>query len=137
MTGVLILAPAPIAEGLIDAATHIFGQRPERLAALCVDDDHVSPEELAERLGVALRELDDGHGVLVLADIYGSSHTNTACRFVDRAHVELVAGVNLPMLVRVLNHRDKELPELVDKALSGGNDGIVCAGRRQRPGEAR
>jgi len=136
MTGLLILAPAPIAEGLIDAATHIFGQRPERLSALCVDDDRVSPEELAARLEIALRELDDGQGVLMLADIYGSSHTNTACQFVDRSRVELVAGVNLPMLVRVLNHRDKALPALVDKALSGGNEGIVCAGRRQRPGEA-
>jgi len=136
MTGVLILAPAPIADGLIDAATHIFGARPPRLAALYCDDDRVSPEQLTDQIESALREVDDGHGVLILADIYGSSHTNTACRFVDRTHVELVAGVNLPMLVRVLNHRDLALPDLVDKALSGGNDGIVCAGRRQRPGGA-
>ena len=136
MIGLLILAPAATGKGLIEAATHILGQRPPLLEVLPVDDHHRrGPEQLTTELERCLRRLDQGQGTLVLADIFGASYTNTACRLVREDRVELVSGVNLPMLVRVLNHRNLGLAELVEKATTGGVEGIVCASRRlKRPG---
>jgi PTS system mannose-specific IIA component len=130
MIGILILAQEAIGTGLVESATHILGGRPPRLEALAVDDARCSPEELTAQIKNSLARLDDGDGTLILADIYGASHTNTACRLLDKGNVELVSGVNLPMLVRVLNHRNLDLAQLVDKATSGGAEGIVCASRR-------
>ena len=131
MIGVLILAQDAMGSGLVAAATHILGTPPLRVEVLAVDDACTPPETLTAELDETLARLDDGGGVLILADIYGASHTNTACRVAQGRRVELVAGVSLPMLIRVLNHRDLTLTELVGKATSGGTEGIVCS--RDRP----
>ena len=81
--------------------------------------------------------MDRGDGVLILADIYGSSHTNAACRLLVPGQVELVSGVNLPMLVRVLNYRHLSMGELVRKAQSGGAQGIVCGTPPNRTAEGK
>ncbi|HEX5638048.1 MAG TPA: PTS fructose transporter subunit IIA, partial [Gammaproteobacteria bacterium] len=78
----------------------------------------------------AITKLDQGDGVLLLTDIFGG----TPCNISQALHklaldhgnkIRLVAGVNLPMLVRVLNYVDLDLNELARKAASGGRDGIV------------
>lgn len=124
MIGLLILAQREIGIGLIRAAEHVLGQRPEGLDALPVDYDQ-PPEQLAQRVQQYLDRLDEGQGVLILADIYGATHTNAACQRLRKDRIELVAGVNLPMLIRVLNYRNLDLPALVHKALTAG--GIVSA----------
>jgi PTS system mannose-specific IIA component len=127
MIGILILAPAAIGDGLIEAVEHIFGQRPPLLETVPVDDSHRTPEQLTEEIKEHMQHLAQADGILILADIYGASHTNTACQLVSKGQVELVSGVNLPMLVRVLNHRKLALSTLVTKATSGGAEGILCA----------
>lgn len=124
MIGLLILAQRDIGIGLIRAAEHVLGQRPDGLDALPVNYDQ-PPEQLAQRVRQYLDRLDQGQGVLILADIYGATHTNAACRLLHKGRIELVAGVNLPMLIRVLNYRDHDLPGLVQKAMT--TEGIVCA----------
>ncbi len=126
MVGLLVLAQKDMAVGLLEAADHVLGQRPAGLAAFPIRYD-IPPSELTAGLERAIRTIDDGQGVLILADIYGATHINVACRLLERGRVELVTGLNLPMLIRVLNYRDQPLPELIDKALSGGVEGIVCA----------
>jgi PTS system ascorbate-specific IIA component len=118
--------------GLVEAASHILGSRPPQLEVLAVDDDHKTPEDFYQQTRNAVTRLQQGDGVLILADIFGSSHTNAACRAVETGHVELVSGVSLPMLVRVLNHRRLALKDLVQKATSGGSEGIVCASRHNK-----
>ncbi len=124
MIGLLILAQRDIGIGLIRAAEHVLGQRPDGLDALPVNYDQ-PPEQLAQRVQQYVDRLDEGQGVLILADIYGATHTNAACRLLREGRIELVAGVNLPMLIRVLNYRNHDLPALVHKAMTA--DGIVCA----------
>lgn len=127
MIGVIILAQANIGKGLIAAATHTLGECPKDLKALPVTYQE-SPETLLKIIAEMIAQLDRDNGVLILADIYGATHTNTACRLLKRGRIEMIAGVNLPMLIRVLNYRHENLDELIDKALSGGSGGIVCAG---------
>src|SRR3954469_17430551 len=118
MIGILILAQKDTGKGLIHAAEHVLGQRPPLLDALPVNYDQ-PPEQLAQLLQQYITELDQGQGVLILTDIYGATHTNVACRFLRKNHVELIAGLNLPMLIRVLNYRNLDFPGLIGKALSG------------------
>ena len=67
--------------------------------------------------------------MLLLTDIYGASPANAAARLIAPGRVEMVGGVNLPMLLRALNYRDLPVQDVVNKALSGGLSGIVCAAR--------
>jgi mannose PTS system EIIA component len=126
MIGVLILAHKNFGAGLIDAAQHTLGQRPTQLEAIDIDYQH-PPEAITEEIQRGLARANQGNGVLLLADVYGATHTNLACRLLERGRIELIAGVNLPMLLRVLNYRHLKMDDLIDKALSGGCGGIVCA----------
>ncbi len=126
MIGLLILAQRDTGRGIIHAVEHVLGQCPLQLDALPVNYDQ-PPEQLAQLLQRYITKLDQGQGVLILADIYGATHTNVACRFLKKDYIELIAGLNLPMLIRLLNYRNLDFPSLINKALSGGTEGIVHA----------
>ena len=132
MIGLVILAQKEMGEGLLNAVEHVLGTRPSGLEVQPIDY-HQSPETLTQALTVRLQKIDQGDGVLILVDIYGSSHTNAACWLLSPGRIELVSGVNLPMLVRVLNYRHLPMNELLRKAQSGGTEGIV---RGTPPGRA-
>lgn len=124
MTSIIILAQADLGRGLLNAVEHVLGSKPIDFDIQPIDY-HESQESLAQALAARIKKMDRGDGVLILADIYGSSHTNAACRLLVPGQVELVSGVNLPMLVRVLNYRHLAMNELARKAQSGGSQGIV------------
>jgi PTS system ascorbate-specific IIA component len=83
-------------------------------------------------------ELNQGDGVLVLSDMYGATPCNIVSRLVQPGKVEGVAGINLPMLVRVLSYRNEPLQTVVEKAVSGGVEGVIhftqeaCSGRENQ-----
>jgi len=135
MIGVVILAEKGLATGLLGAAVRTLGSQPPGLIAVTVDCA-AAPEIIANDIQRALKDADYGRGVLVLADIYGATHTNLACRLLERGRIELVTGVNLPMLLKTLNYRQLEMDDLIDKALSGGSGGIVVAARSDPRQEA-
>ena len=72
-----------------------------------------------------LRWVDSGKGVLVMTDIFGATPANIAMKLLEPGRIEGVAGVNLPMLVRALTYREKDMATLVAKAISGGRDGVL------------
>jgi PTS system ascorbate-specific IIA component len=73
--------------------------------------------------------LDQGDGVIVLTDMFGSTPSNIATALTrDNEHVTVIAGVNLPMLVRLMNYPRLSMAQLKDKALSGGREGIFSCG---------
>lgn len=126
MISLIVLAQEDFGKGLLSAIEHVLGARPTALEIQSIDY-HQSQEALTQALTVLIQKIDQGDGVLILADIYGSSHTNAACRLLVPGRVELVSGVNLPMLVRVLNYRNLSMEKLLGKAQTGGTEGIVCA----------
>lgn len=128
MIGVVVLAEKALAAGLLGAAARTLGNLPPGLLAVAVDCA-APPEVIADNIQKALRDADYGRGVLILADLYGATHTNLACRQLERGRIELVTGVNLPMLLKTLNYRQLGMDELIDKAVSGGGGGIVVAAR--------
>lgn len=124
MIGILIIAHGTLGESLIHCASHVMGGRPPMLRHLGVgtDDD---PATMLPRAQQLVKELDEGQGVLILSDIYGATPCNLVSKLLVPGHVEGVAGLNLPMLVRVLTYRNGNIPNLVEKAISGGREGVV------------
>lgn len=124
MIGVLVISHGAIGEALLASAEQILGAKQARTAALGVSrsDD---PDAVLERARALAARLDEGAGVLVLTDMFGATPCNVAARLLADGRIEGVAGVSLPMLVRVLSSRNGSLPAAVQRALSGGAEGVV------------
>ncbi len=127
MVGILIVAHGAFGEALIHCASHVLGKRPLRVrqVGITVHDD---PDAILPQAQDLVRQLDEGDGVLVLTDLLGATPSNVAARLEARGRVEVVAGVSLPMLVRALTYRAQPLAAVVEKAMSGGREGVVHIG---------
>jgi len=124
MIGLFLVTHASLGEALIQCACHVMNKRPVQIAQLGLSpqDDPLDALPLARDM---LKFVDKGHGVLVLTDIFGATPSNVALKLLEPGRIEGVAGVNLPMLLRALNHRDKDMKTLVVKTVAGGRDGII------------
>jgi PTS system ascorbate-specific IIA component len=121
-TRILIIAHAPLANALRDCALHVFPECSSEV--LAVD---VPPQEAPEdTLSAALLRLDTdpGRDTLVLTDVMGATPANIAQRLVSGLNSRLVAGVNLPMLLRTVCYRHETLESLTRRALDGGAQGV-------------
>jgi PTS system ascorbate-specific IIA component len=124
MIGILLMTHGTLGESLLHCASHILGSRPRQLAQIGVtpQDDPQLILPLAIRLA---RSVDSGQGILLLTDIFGGTPSNVASHLLLPGKVEGVAGVNLPMLIRALTYRNETLAVVLEKALSGGTEGVV------------
>jgi PTS system mannose-specific IIA component len=124
MIGILIVAHDTLGESLVRAVTHVLGTTPPQFEAFAVSatDD---PLLLLPRAREAVARLDTGDGVVVFSDIFGATPCNLACKLLAPGRVEGVAGVNLPMLVRVFTYRTRGMDTLMKKAISGGCEGVL------------
>ena len=123
MTGLFIIAHVPLASALRAAAMHAF---PEAAAAIGVYDVPAGADtESYEAEALALLASLGTAETLVLTDVFGATPCNLARRLAERPGVRVVAGVNVPMLWRALNYRQKSLDELVTLALAGASQGVM------------
>lgn len=121
--GILIIAHAPLASALRQCVLHVFPDAADELAAFDVQPN-VPPEETLAGASQALARLQVGQ-TLVLADVFGATPCNVAQKLVDGLKSKLIAGVNLPMLLRIVTYRREPLDELVARALAGGTQGVM------------
>ncbi len=121
--GVLIITHSNIGLSLYDAATSVMGScpLPTQVMPVSMDSD---PELMVSKARQLLTDLDQGQGVLVLTDMYGSTPSNIACKL-SNGRVNVVAGINLPMLIRVMNYPNLDLQQLANKAVTGGHEGVI------------
>jgi len=122
--GILLITHDNIGAVMLQTAIDVLGICPLSTSILAATPD-CAPESVLENARQAAQELDSGDGVLVLTDLYGATPSNIACRLHGFHQVRVVSGLNLPMLIRVLNYPDLDLEELQHKAVSGGRDGIL------------
>ena len=124
MIGVLIVTHGEIGTALLHSASQILGSPPPQVATLSVwrQDD---PDDLVLRAQELLQGIDDGEGALVLTDIFGATPGNVVSRLLQDGRIEGVSGVSLPMLLRVLSKRKGPLSAAVQRAMSGGAEGVV------------
>ena len=122
-TRILIIAHAPLATALRECALHVFPECTQEVVAIDVPPDQ-SPEDTyaaAQHLLVT----EPGQQILVLTDVIGATPSNVAQRLVQAHESSLVAGVNLPMLLRTVCYRHENLKELTHRALEGGTQGVL------------
>jgi PTS system mannose-specific IIA component len=123
--GVLLLTHAGLGQALILAARSVVGALPLKTCAVEFGNSEDTTPYL-HQAARAMRDLDQGDGVLLLVDLYGSTPSNIAAQLgVQGTAIRRVSGVNLPMLLRVLNYPEKTLDELAHTAASGARNGVV------------
>jgi PTS system ascorbate-specific IIA component len=124
MIGLFLITHGSLGESLIQCACHVLNRRPSQLAQLGVSaqDDPLDVLPTARRW---IELVDSGEGVLLLTDVYGATPANIAAKLVRAGRIEAVAGANLPMLLRALTYRDKDMATLIARAMSGGRDGVL------------
>jgi len=131
-TGLLLITHGRIGQDMLDTTTGILGKCPLMAAAITVHQD-CDPDLMYESASQACTTLDQGDGVLVLTDLFGSTPSNIATRLMDRHAVRIISGVNVPMLLRIMNYPELGLEMLVEKAASGAHDGVVVTAGKQAP----
>ncbi len=124
MIGLFLVTHSTYGESLIQCACHVLNKRPPQVVQLGValQDD---PLDLLPQARDMMQWVDKGKGVLILTDVFGATPSNIAMKLLEPGRIEGVAGVNLPMLLRALTYRDKDMATLLSKAVSGGRDGVL------------
>lgn len=121
--GLLIVAHAPLASALRQSVLHVFPDGAAHVAAMDIDSDLPFDQLLADA-----RRVMDSLGaprVLVLTDVFGATPCNVAQKLADGVRARLIAGVNLPMLLRAMTYRGEPLDALVARAMAGGVQGVM------------
>lgn len=124
MVGILLVTHNGLGDSLVECVKHVLSEVPRNLRALSVHAWDDPQQKLVEGEEL-IKELDTGGGVLILTDVYGATPSNIGRQLCRMERVHGIAGVNLPMLLRVTGRTGLTLPELADAAISGGRDCIV------------
>ncbi len=125
--GIVIVTHVDYGFSLLRAAEHIVG--PVQDCTTIQVDTSCEVGDTVARLKEAAEILDNGLGVVILTDMFGGTPTNLSLSLLGKqANVEVLTGVNLPMLLKVLANREKSLAELAELGCEAGRDGIAVAG---------
>lgn len=129
--GLVIVTHVDYGAALFRAAEHILGPVSD-CATIQVDiADNV--EETVGRLQYVVEQMDSGMGVIILTDMFGGTPTNLSLSLLKKfKNIEVITGVNLPMLLKLLGNRDKTMAELAEIACEAGQEGIAVAGELLR-----
>ncbi len=128
MIGMILVTHGKLAEHFIDAMEHVVGKQ-EAVATICIgpNDDM---EQRRKDILKAVASADSGDGVILLTDMFGGTPSNLAISVMDKAKVEVIAGVNLPMLIKLASVRETaSLGDAVDQAQESGRKYISIASR--------
>ncbi len=136
MVGIVIVAHTPVASAMLGFAEHVFGVLPERVRAVDIPP-YEDTKASFDRVLKAAYGVNNGQGVLILTDVMGATPANVASKLEAlgplsglNSPVVVLAGLNLPMLMRCISHRGESLEGLAHKALQGGQNGILRLGTK-------
>lgn len=124
--GVVIVTHTDYGDKLLKAAEMIIGPQ-EHTRSVSVDVG-VDTAEIVKALSRAIKEVERGNGVIILTDMFGGTPTNLSLSLIGQHRIEVVTGVNLPMLIKILSTRTKALELLAADAKTAGVQGIAVAG---------
>jgi mannose PTS system EIIA component len=127
MIGIVIVTHSQLGEALIEAAEFISGSRPQGIIAVSIDLNQ-NVDRLREKVAVGIKKVSQDQGVLILTDMFGGTPSNISYSFLEEGRIEVLSGVNLPILVHALDNRRKmALTELASSLESFGKKSITLA----------
>ena len=127
MIGIVITTHCNLGDALIDAAEFILGKRPEAMVSVSINLNE-NAEILRKKIAEGIKKVDQKKGVLILTDMFGGTPSNLSYSFLEEGRVEVLSGVNLPILIRAANIRDDEdLSSLVVNLEAFGKKSISLA----------
>ena len=127
MIGIVIVTHCQLGEALIGAAEFIIGHRPESLESVSIDLNENS-EKLRNKISQGIKNVKGQDGVLILTDMFGGTPSNLSYSFLEEGRIEVLSGVNLPILIQAASMREKmKLDELGSNLESFGKKSISLA----------
>ncbi|MFC4237934.1 PTS sugar transporter subunit IIA [Thalassospira xianhensis] len=128
MIGMVLVTHGDLAKEFVSALQHVVGEQ-ENIAAVCIGPDDDMEQRRADILA-SVEAVDDGQGVVLLTDMFGGTPSNLAISIMEQANVEVIAGVNLPLLIKLASVRiDGTLAQTVNAAQEAGRKYINVASR--------
>ena len=128
MIGLVLVTHGRLAEEFVVAMEHVVGKQ-ERIATICIGPEDDMESRRAD-IAKAIEEVDGGRGVIVLTDLFGGTPSNLAISCMSRPKVEVLAGINLPMLVKLAKVREeRSLPDAIALAQEAGRKYVTIASR--------
>lgn len=135
MIGLVLVTHGRLADELIAAMEHVVGPQ-EQVGSVCIGPDDDMEKRRSDILE-SISSADSGEGVILLTDMFGGTPSNLAISVMDNAPVEVIAGVNLPMLIKLASvRRDSDLGAAVDSAQEAGRKYINIASHLLKEQEA-
>ncbi len=127
MIGIVIVTHCQLGEALIGAAEFIIGHRPESLESVSIDLNE-NAEKLRNKISQGIKNVKGQDGVLILTDMFGGTPSNLSYSFLEEGRIEVLSGVNLPILIQAASMRKKmKLDEFVSNLESFGKKSISLA----------
>lgn len=127
MTGILIVTHANLGAALIDTLEFILGAKQEKLGTISIDIKQ-DPESLRNKIKRGIKDVYCEKGVIILTDMFGGTPSNLAYAFLEEGKVEVISGVNLPILLKAVTTREKmEIKELTAALIEHGKKSISLA----------
>jgi len=133
MANIVLITHGKYGEGLVDALALLLGDEAIKGIHVITLGPLDSPESLYEKIKDVVNGIDHEKGVLILVDLFGGTPSRVAAQLLSEGfNVEVISGVNLPMLVEIVLQRDKTAKDLVEIAIRSGIEGIVNIGEKVR-----
>ena len=127
MIGIVIVTHSHLGDALIDAAEFIIGTRPDNIVSVSINLNE-NVDKLRGKIAKGIKKVDQKKGVLILTDMFGGTPSNLSYSFLEEGRVEVISGVNLPILIKALNTQEKiELGEFAESLEAFGKKSISLA----------
>ena len=128
MIGIVIVTHSQLGDALIGAAEFIIGSRPEAMESVSIDLSE-NTDKLRSKIARGIKKVEGQEGILILTDMFGGTPSNLSYSFLEEGHIEVLSGVNLPILIQAASLRDKnmKLDELAAKLEVFGKKSISLA----------
>jgi len=127
MIGIVVVTHGQLGEALLEASEFILGSRPPATVAVSIDLNQ-NVDRLREKVAAAVKKVSQGDGVLILTDMFGGTPSNISYSFLEEGRVDVLSGVNLPVLVHALSQRERlPLVELAASLEAYGRKSITLA----------
>lgn len=127
MIGIVIVTHSRLGDALIEAAEFIVGDKPDDIVPVSIDLNE-NADKLRNKIAAGIKKVNQKDGVLIMTDMFGGTPSNLSYSFLEEGRVEVISGVNLPIVIRALNTREKtDLSQLAANLEKFGKKSISLA----------